>query len=222
MADEPALLDGPRFGPKGGRPVGQLVVLCHGLGADGHDLIDLAPYWEKALPAACFAAPNAPEANTMAPHGRQWFDLNDRTPQHLAEGVRRAAIHLNAFIDAELRRLSLPADAYALMGFSQGAMTVLFAGLRRAPGPRAILAYSGALIAPETLSRERANAAPVLIVHGESDAVLPVFLSRQAEQQLNDAGIAVEALYLPGLGHGIDDSGLSAGALFLQRAFATR
>ena len=219
MADAPGLLDGPRYGPKGGRKAEALVVLCHGLGADGHDLIDLAPYWEKSLPGACFVAPDAPEQNGMGPFGRQWFDLTDRTPAHLEAGVRRAAAHLDAFIDAELARLGLPETEYALMGFSQGAMTALFTGLRRAPGPRGILAFSGALIAPERLAAERANEAPVLIVHGEEDAVLPASLSRQAEQQLEEAGVAVEALYVPRLGHGIDDAGLSAGALFLQRVF---
>ena len=66
--------------------------------------------------------------------------------------MRRAAGFLDAFIDAELARLGLPAEAYALMGFSQGAMTVLFTGLRRAVAPRAILAFSGALVAPERLA----------------------------------------------------------------------
>ncbi len=220
MADLPPLLDGPRYGPKNGRKPEQLVVLCHGLGADGYDLIDLAPYWAAALPAACFAAPNAPEPHPLAPQGRQWFDIADRTPVRLAAGVRRAARHLDAFIDAELARLALPPAEYALMGFSQGAMTALFAGLRRAPGPRAILAYSGALVAPETLAAERTNNAPVLLVHGEADEVLPAFLSRDAERALRAEGIAVESLFRPGLGHGIDDAGLSAGALFLQRAFA--
>ena len=219
MADAPGLLDGPRHGPKGGRKADALVVLCHGLGADGHDLIDLAPYWEKSLPGACFVAPDAPEQNGMGPFGRQWFDLSDRTPAHLETGVRRAAAHLDAFIDSELARLGLPETDYALMGFSQGAMTALFTGLRRAPGPRGILAFSGALIAPEKLGEERANEAPVLIVHGEEDTVLPALLSRQAERQLEEAGVAVEALYVPRLGHGIDDQGLSAGALFLQRVF---
>lgn len=220
MAERAALLDGPRYGPKDGRKPEQLVVLCHGLGADGYDLIDLAPYWSATLPAACFAAPNAPEPHPLAPQGRQWFDISDRTPSKLAAGVRRAAGKLNLFIDSELSRLALPTTEYALMGFSQGAMTALFAGLRRAPGPRAILAFSGALIAPETLAVERRNSAPILIVHGEADEVLPAFLSRDAERALEAEGIAVEAHFRPGLGHGIDDAGLAAGALFLQRAFA--
>ncbi|MGH7051865.1 MAG: alpha/beta hydrolase [Acetobacteraceae bacterium] len=222
MADDARVLDGPRYGPKDGRAPAQLVVLCHGVGADGHDLIDLAPYWSAALPEAAFAAPDAPEPYAEAPQGRQWFDISDRAPAHLAAGVRRGARALDLFVDAELKRLNLPADAYALMGFSQGAMTVLFAGLRRDPGPRAILAFSGALVAPETLARERRNLAPVLLVHGEADEVLPASRSREAEQALVAAGVPVEALFRAGLGHGIDDAGLSAGALFLQRAFATR
>ena len=40
-------LDGPRWGPASKATPKQLVVLCHGLGADGHDLIDLAPIWSQ-------------------------------------------------------------------------------------------------------------------------------------------------------------------------------
>ncbi len=135
--------------------------------------------------------------------------------------MRRAAGFLDVFIDAELARLALPADAYALMGFSQGAMTVLFTGLRRAIAPRAILAFSGALIASDSLARELANHAPVLLVHGEADDVVPAQRSRDAETALRAAGVPVEAVYVPRLGHGIDDTGLAMGALALQKGFAS-
>jgi len=213
-------LDGPRYGPASGGTPRRLVLLCHGLGADGHDLIDLAPTWAHALPDAAFVAPDAPYPCDMAPSGRQWFSVADRSPARMEAGVRRAAAVLDRFIDAELARLSLPAPAYALMGFSQGAMTVLFAGLRRTSAPRAILAFSGALIAPEKLVAELANRAPVLLVHGEADEVVPVSRSRDAAVTLRAAGIAVEETYSGRLGHGIDDAGLTAGALFLQRGFA--
>lgn len=214
-------LNGPRTGPAAGGAPQQLIVLCHGLGADGHDLIDIAAAWTHAVPHAAFAAPDAPFPCDLAPMGRQWFSVADRSPAPMEAGVRRAAGFLNDFIDAELARLALPADAYALMGFSQGAMTALFTGLRRAMPPRAILAYSGALIAPESLAVERsARPVPVLLVHGEDDDVVPVTRSREAEAGLLAAGIPVESLYCPRLGHGIDEAGLSMGALFLQRAFA--
>ena len=214
-----AELDGPRWGPASKATPKQLVVLCHGLGADGHDLIDLAPSWSHALPDALFVSVDAPFPHESG-FGRQWWSVADRSPPIVEAGVRRAATFLNSFIDAELARLGLPADAYALMGFSQGAMTALFTGLRRTTAPRAILAFSGALVAPETLDRELANHAPVLLVHGEADDVVPVQRSRDAEVGLRAANVPVEAVYVPRLGHGIDDTGISMGALTLQRGFA--
>jgi phospholipase/carboxylesterase len=213
-------LNGPRFGPASRGTPRQLVVLCHGLGADGHDLIDLAPTWGHALPDAAFVAPDAPYPCDMAPMGRQWFSLAIRTPARVEAGVRRAAPALDRFIDAELARLSLPADAYALMGFSQGAMMVLFSGLRRPVAPRAILAFSGALVASDALATELTARPPVLLVHGEADEIVPVSRSRKAAATLRAAGVPVKETYSERLGHGIDDAGLTAGALFLQRGFA--
>ncbi len=221
MAELVATLDGPRWGPARA-PARSLVVICHGVGADGHDLIDLAPTWGRTLRDTAFVAPDGPERYDMLPpgssfSGRQWFSLADRTPAVLRAGVGRAADALDRFIDAELARLSLPPDAYALMGFSQGAMTVLHTGLRRATPPRAILAYSGALLGgPPFVAHP-----PVLLVHGEADEVVPVERSRAAEATLRDAGIDVQSVYVKALGHGIDDAGLSAGGLFLQKAFAS-
>ena len=162
-------------------------------------------------------APDAPDPYDMAPMGRQWFNLRDRDPQAMAPLADVAAPLLDRFIDAELDRLGLARDAVALMGFSQGAMMALHVGLHRTPPPVAILAYSGALLAPERL---RAGAAPVLLVHGEADDVVPAERSRSAEAALQAAGIAVESQFSGQLGHGIDEAGLSIGALFLQRGFA--
>jgi phospholipase/carboxylesterase len=106
------------------------------------------------------------------------------------------------------------------MGFSQGAMVSLFTGLRRPIGPCAILAFSAALISPETLQAELANHSPVLLVHGEADEAVPVSRSHDAEAALIAAGVPVEAHYVPRLGHGIDDTGISLGALALQRGFS--
>jgi phospholipase/carboxylesterase len=217
-------LTGPSVPPRAGGAARQLVVLLHGVGADGHDLIDLAAQWAPALPHAAFVSPDGPEPYDMIPpgmahHGRQWFSLADRTPSVLEAGIARARPAVDAFLDAELARLGLPPDAYALMGFSQGAMTALYVGLRRAVPPRAILAYSGSLLAPDAVAALPAQP-PVLLVHGEADEVVPVARSRAAEATLRAAGLTVDALYVPRLGHGIDPSGLSAGGLFLQRAFA--
>jgi phospholipase/carboxylesterase len=214
----PNSLEAVHWGPASKGEPKQLVVLCHGLGADAYDLIDLAPSWAEAVPDAIFASVNAPDEHYSG-FGRQWWPVGDRRPEVMEAGVRRAAGFLDAFLDAELARLGLPETEYALMGFSQGAMTVLFTGPRRPIAPRVILAFSGALIAPETLAAERRNDAPILLVHGEADGQVPVQRSRDAEAVLRAEGVPLETLYIPGLGHGIDDSGIAMGALALRHAF---
>lgn len=208
------MLEALYWGPAAKGTARQLVVLCHGLGADAHDLADLAPEWGDGCPDALFASVHAPFLHPSG-WGRQWWEVGDRSPEIMLEGARTAAAHLDTFLDAELARLGV--TDYALMGFSQGAMTVLFTGLRRAIAPRAILAYSGALVAPETLAAEIRNRAPVTIVHGEADDVVPVGRSRAAEASLRSLGVPVEATYIPGLGHGIDQTGLATGAAALGR-----
>ncbi len=213
-------LDGPRFGPKAGGAPRHLVVLLHGLGADGADLIGLAPDWAEALPEAAFVAPDAPHPCDMAPFGRQWFSVADRDPQRLAAGVRAAAPAVEAFLAAELARLDLPPSALALMGFSQGAMTALHVGLRGAVTPAAILAFSGALLGGDSLAAEIRARPPVLLVHGEADEIVPAAASRAAESALRAVAVPVASLFLPGLGHGIDAAGIAAGATALGRALA--
>jgi phospholipase/carboxylesterase len=209
-------LEAIHWGPASKGKPRHLVVLCHGLGADAFDLIDLAPSWQHACPDALFASVHAPFPHDSG-FGRQWWSVADRSPPVVEAGARTAAAYLDGFLDAELTRLDLPPDAYAIMGFSQGAMMALFVGLRRPVAPRAILAFSGALVAPGSLSAELGNHAPVLLVHGEADEAVPVSRSHDAEAALLAAAVPVEAHYIPRLGHGIDDTGISLGALALQR-----
>jgi phospholipase/carboxylesterase len=197
-----------------------LVVLVHGLGADGFDLIDLAPRWGEAVPGALFVAPHGPEACDLAPYGRQWFSVGDRTPAQMLAGVRVAAEHLGAFLQREAARHGLGLGEVALMGFSQGAMTALFTGLRLDPAPAAILAYAGRLIGAETLASEITARPPVLLVHGEADEVVPPSGSRDAESALQAAGVPATAVFRQGLDHGLDEAGITLGALTLQQHLA--
>ncbi|MCQ4158365.1 prolyl oligopeptidase family serine peptidase [Roseomonas sp. GC11] len=212
-----AALDGPRWGPQSGGAPKLIVFLLHGYGADGNDLIDLAPHWGRALPEALFIAPHAPHPCEAGPYGRQWFSLADRRPAPMLAGAQSARPLLDALIARECAAAGLPESAVMLMGFSQGAMMALFTGLRRRTAPAGLLAYSGRLIGEELLATEMAHRPEVLLVHGEADEVVPVQASHTAEAALQAQGVPVESLWCPRLGHGIDDAGLTAGALFLQR-----
>ncbi len=212
-------LSGPTHPPAAGGKPRQLVVLLHGLGADGNDLIGLAPYWSPLLPEAEFVAPDAPFPCDMGPFGRQWFSLQDRSSAAILAGVRAAAPILDAFIDAALAARGLADAALALVGFSQGTMMSLHVGLRRAQPCAGILGYSGALPGAETLAREIRARPPVLLIHGDADEVVPPQALPMASKALESAGVPVETLVSPGLGHGIDEAGLKRGSAFLRRVF---
>lgn len=212
-------LDGPRFGPAAGGPPEQLVILLHGLGADGQDLIGLAPHLAQILPHAAFVSPNAPYPCDMAPNGFQWFSVQDRTPETVLAGVRAAVPALDAFIDRELAAAGLAEDQLVLVGFSQGTMMSLFVGPRRKKQLAGIIGFSGRLIAPDLLQEEIQTKPPVLLAHGELDEMVPFESMAQAEAGLSAAGIAVETQACPGIGHGIDPDGLTRAAAFLRRIF---
>lgn len=210
-------LDGPRVEPADGGKAKALVVLLHGLGADGNDLIGLAPVWASALESAAFVSPHAPFACDMAPFGRQWFSLQSRDPADMLAGLRTAAPMLNAFLDAEMKRCGLGPDKLALVGFSQGTMTSLYTALRRPEPVAGIVGYSGSLIAGDRPDDPVTARPPVTLVHGTADEIVPFSAMAAAESALGAAGVAVESYARPGLGHGIDEIGLGIGLAFLRR-----
>jgi len=195
-------LNGPRIEPRGGR-ASALVVLLHGYGANGDDLIALGDGWRRSLPDAAFVAPNAPQSIPGMYGGLQWFALTQRDPSEYWRGVAAAQPALDRFLDAELARYRLTADRLVLVGFSQGTMMALHVGLRRAAGPAGIVAYSGLLAGPDHLAETKARP-PVLLVHGEADDLIPIDALHMAREALAGAGIPVEWHVRPGLGHGID------------------
>lgn len=212
-------LDGPRFGPQASGVPRQLVLLLHGLGADGNDLIGLAPYFAQALPDAAFVSPHAPFPCDMAPYGRQWFSLQDRTPATVLAGVQAAAPILDAFITAERDRYGLADGNVALLGFSQGTMMSLYVALRRPVPIAGVVGYSGALVGADLLGTEARSRPPVLLVHGDADPIVPFQAMAAAAQALQAAGVPVATLPRPGLPHSIDEEGIAAGIDFLTQAF---
>jgi phospholipase/carboxylesterase len=208
-------IDGPRLAPASGGEARSIVILVHGYGSNGEDLIGLAPYWRDALADTVFVAPNAPEPCPGAPGGYQWWPVwnSDR-----AAGVRRAAGVLSAFIDTELARYGLADDRLALVGFSQGTMLALHVAPRRERQLAGVVGYSGMLIdvdAPDLRTRP-----PVLLVHGDADAMVPIAAFHQAEAALRGLGFNLSTHVSRGLGHSIDMDGLRLGGAFLSRVLA--
>jgi phospholipase/carboxylesterase len=210
-------LSGPRLPPARGAAT-HLVVLCHGYGADGNDLIGLAPYWQKLLPTAAFVAPNAPERCPGSP-GYQWFPISRLDPAEMQRGVTQAAGALDAFLDAELSRYQLAADRLALVGFSQGTMMSLHVGLGRARKPAAIVGFSGMFAAAENPPALADDTPPILLIHGDQDPMIPIEALFMSATALGRAGATVQWHVSGGIGHSIDEQGLALGGQFLAMGF---
>jgi|TARA_B100002003_G_scaffold200820_1_gene192272 phospholipase/carboxylesterase len=212
-------IDGPRQPPSTGGAAEQLVILLHGYGADGNDLIGLAPYFARALPGAYFVAPHAPERCEMSPMGYQWFPISQFDPSSRLAGAQGVAPVLDQFIDGELARHGLGEENLVLIGFSQGTMMALHVALRRPRAVAGILGYSGLLAGPELLADEAISKPPILLIHGDEDEMLPVQNLHDAVQALGAADFSVEWHVSRGAGHTIAQDGLDLGMAFLQRVF---
>lgn len=216
------VLDGPSLAPASGGTPRQLVILLHGYGSNGADLISLAPYWHQAVPDALFLAPNAPEQIPGMPGAYQWWDLSTRDRASRAAGAARAGPVLDAYIDQQLARYGLTEAELVLVGFSQGTMMALQVGPRRERQLAGIVGYSGMLADVESLSRDAHTKPPVLLIHGSADEVISTGSYHEAKNELERLGFDVGSHVSAGLGHSVDMAGLELGRDFVRRVLVER
>jgi phospholipase/carboxylesterase len=202
--------------------VERLVVLCHGWGAPGTDLVPLASALcacEPSLQANTrFLFPAGPLA--MAPGSRGWWALDtDRIYERIARGevaaiceetpagLPAARRQLMATVDLALREASLSCDRLVLGGFSQGAMLATDVALRLEECPDALCVLSGALnSAPSwSLRARQRRGLRVYQSHGTADPVLTFEVGQRLQQLLEEAGLKVSFEAFPD-GHTIPSS----------------
>ena len=212
------IVNGASLQPRSGGKPKQIVLLLHGFGSNGQDMIGLAPRWQQALPDALFLAPHAPQ-RSMAGIGYQWWPLFDLSPRALALGAASAASAIEAFIDRKLDQYGLTDADFAIVGFSQGTMTALHVGLRRQQRVAAIVGYSGMLTGGAELRNEIRSKPPVLLVHGSHDPVVPVAQLHAAETELTHLGVEVKTHISSGVAHTVDPVGLRLGCKFVASGF---
>lgn len=208
-------LNGSKVLPEG--DVKSAVVFLHGYGANGDDLIGLAPALEKHLPETAFFAPNGPQKTVMG-IGRQWFSDAEGTFRD-KPGLDAAAKEIETYLERDVYTPhGLKPRNVVLVGFSMGTMAALHAAPRLPGGCAGVVGFSGALMFPETLKDipHRAEM-PLLLIHGLEDDVVPYHATEIAAGQLKEQGFDVQTQLLDGLGHGIDERGLRLASTFLGK-----
>ncbi|MBN8293810.1 dienelactone hydrolase family protein [Rhodobacter sp. NTK016B] len=216
MAPRPLTSD-RKGAPKGDAT--SVVIFVHGYGANGADLLGLADPLAPHMPKTAFYAPDAPEKCQGNPFGFQWFPipwLDGSAEEAALAGQAQASEDLNAFIDGVLETEGLPPEALALVGFSQGTMMSLHIAPRRARPIAALVGFSGKMLQPEALEAEAVSKPPVLLIHGDADPMVPVQSLPEAADALVKAGFETYAHVCKGVGHSIDNEGLSLALGFLK------
>ncbi|AXL49414.1 hydrolase [Paraburkholderia caffeinilytica] len=198
-------------------PAKALVVLMHGVGSNARDLMPLADIWSESLPDVAFTSLDGTDAFDGGFGGRQWFSLRDVSEGNREARVAAAYPALRRMLEAELAHWRLSFDRLALVGFSQGSIMAMHHVATSAEGAAAVVAYSGRLAS----SIVAQNGTPLTLVHGEADEVIPVRELEYAADAFSNAGYAVDAYALPGIGHTIDADGVELGKQALEHALGT-
>jgi phospholipase/carboxylesterase len=201
------------------------VILMHGFGAPGDDLVGLAPYLKAPVR---FVFPAAPlELGGLYGDSRAWWlldlarleqQLNSGGPAiraaEVPEGLTAARDHVMKLVDAVAARYPGP---LVLGGFSQGAMLALDVALHRDTRPAGLLLMSGTLLAEPVWAPRFASLAgvPVLMSHGRQDQLLPFSAAETLRDKLRAAGAKVEWIDFPG-GHEIPPVVVDAASTFLR------
>ncbi|MEX2430994.1 MAG: dienelactone hydrolase family protein [Dehalococcoidia bacterium] len=206
-------LSGPYHSPASGGAPDSVIIMLHGIGSDGHDLISLANVLAPDLPNTAFHAPDAPEPYAGG-FGYEWFPRAE-----MAGGghAKRVEDTLNAYIDEVLAEYALDSSRCVLLGFSQGSIVAMHVAPRRAEAVAGVVAFSGSMPTAGTLLQEKVSAPPMLLIHGAEDTVLGPEESETAAKHLQEAGVPVTLHVLPGLPHSIDGRGIGLAAQFLQQ-----
>lgn len=207
-----------------GAAPGAAVIWLHGLGADGHDFEPIVPdLVGRGERAVRFIFPHAPVRPVTLNNGfpmRAWYDIFglQRGAAQDEPGLRASEAYVQSLIRAQ-QACGIAARRIVLAGFSQGGAMALYAGLRYPEPLAGIVGLSCYLPLAANLAVERheANrATPILLAHGEYDAIVDPAFGDATRVALQEAGYAVEWHSYP-MAHAVCNEEVAAIAAFLRR-----
>ncbi|MCA9074027.1 MAG: hypothetical protein KDA93_03270 [Planctomycetaceae bacterium] len=216
--------------PDHDRPPSGIVILCHGFGAPGDDLVGLADPLIQLAPSLGdriqFVFPEAPLTIPEVPGGRAWWPIDMMEMQMaIMEGRFRdlrqsvpdlmpaAREKLLSVIDQLQEESGLPLSRFVLGGFSQGSMLTTDVTLRLPESPATLLVYSGTLVAEPQWRELAPNRAGLRVLqsHGTFDPILPFEAANWLRDLFVEAGMNVQFIPFPGI-HTIPLEALRASA----------
>ena len=211
------ILDSTTIEPLSKEKPKKAIILCHGYGGDGKDISTLAINWQRFLSDGIFLCPNAPEVCSINPKGFQWFDLTIEKEEIILEKSLIAEKKLSLFLDQVLDNFQLEPENLALVGFSQGCMITIQAGLKNKKKINCIIGYSGKVINQDYLSKHINSKPKIFLMHGDNDTIVPPTHLLEAKEYFANHGIKIKIKLFKNCEHRIPVEGSSLGLDFLRK-----
>jgi phospholipase/carboxylesterase len=213
---------------------GPLVVLLHGFGAPGDDLVPLSEYLD-APTGTRFLFPEAPISIPMGfGDSRAWWMIDmariqaDRAAgkgrdmsNELPRGLTEARERMKTFLDELQRRLGADPTRTVLGGFSQGAMLSCDALLHSTQPYAGLIQLSGTLVAKQEWNPllVKRKGMPVFQSHGTQDPILDFPMAERLRDEFLQAKLKVDWQPFRG-GHEIPELVLRRLGTFIMKTFA--
>lgn len=190
-----------------------LIIMLHGYGSNGDDLIALKPFFEHLLPDTYFYSPDGIEECELGVYGYQWFSLMDRTDEAIQKELDTKGEQAREMIEAKMQEVGVSHENTILLGFSQGTMLSMYLSLSSTASFKSVIGFSGRLFLPQEIKNK---ATPICLIHGKEDDVVPYSSLDLAKGQLDRIGVRVDTLGIENLAHSIDMEGVKFAVEFLK------
>ena len=205
--------------PENNAEIKNAVILLHGYGGGGKDISTLSLNWKRHLPNTIFISPNGHEPCQINPSGFQWFDLTNDDPKYILEQSVKAEKKLNQFIYEIKNEYNLENDKICLSGFSQGCMMSINLGLTSDQEFACIIGFSGKIINQENLKLRKKNSTKTVLIHGDSDQVVPANYMLEAKDFLIRNNVEVETHLIKNCDHSIPVEASSIALNYILKKF---
>ncbi len=203
--------------PEENEKIQNAVILLHGYGGNGKDISMLTLNWKRFLKNTIFLCPDAHEVCNINPSGFQWFDLNDDNPEKILVESKKAENKIKQYIDEIKLEYKLKNSQICISGFSQGCMMSINVGLTFNESFNCIVGFSGKIIEKKDLSSRIKSKTNILLLHGDSDPIVPPNNLLDAKDFLIRHKINVEALIIKNCDHYIPIEASSVALNFIKK-----
>ena len=205
--------------PEKDKEIKNAIILLHGYGGDGNDISMLCLNWKRHLPNTIFICPNGHERCAINPSGYQWFDLSKDDPEYILEQSIKAENKIDEFLSEIKKEFNLNNKKICLSGFSQGSMMSINLGLTSDQEYNCIVGFSGKIINQENLKSRKKVSTSTLLIHGDSDQVVPPNCLLEAKDFFIRNNIDVETHLIKDCDHHIPIEASSLALRYILKRF---